>query len=229
MAVSGTAAGHGAGPAQVWTWACCWLRAGGHLPPQGAPERGTGGALRRAGRALQDARASPSRSCLHCCPRSHCWLRLAGAPGVRWGRQATRGSWAGLRPGLAAGRSSRGHCAAAWHSHHCCIASWRQASRPWSRQGATGTGSAPAPLARTGTCSAAWSVVLRAALCSHRGPKHCPHPGLCRGQGTPAATEDPRCAPRHRGLAGRGKQAPWPPGSQQAVLCEKPSRGSRPH
>lgn len=140
----------------------------------------------------------------------------------------TRGSWAGLRLGSAARRSSRGHHAAAWHSRHCCIASWRLASRPWSRRDATGTGSAPAPRARKGTGSAAWSVVLRAALCSHRGPKHCPHPGLCGSRGTLAATEDPRCAPRYGGLAGRGKRAPRPPGSQQAVPCEEPSRGSRP-
>jgi hypothetical protein len=223
MAGNGTGAGHDAGLAQVWTWGCCWLKEGGHPHLQGAPVRETGGAW-RVGRAPQRTRKDQSLCCSHCCLRSHCWLRLAGVPGERWDHWVTQGSWAGLCSCFPARQCSQGHCSAAvWHSHHCCTASWRPESKPWSHQGAMEIGSVPAPLALTRTGSDAWLVVLLVALCSHRGPRCCPRPGP-RMDLVTLASRDPWCELHH--TAGKGKQGLLPPGFQQAVSHARLSRGS---
>lgn len=140
-AVIGSGAGAAAGRAQVCTARCPHLR--------GAPVTGTGGAARTAHRDPQDTREGLSST--PCCPQSHYWLRLAGALGVKWGQ--SRGGFCRVTQWSLAG----------WCSRRCGTASWRLESRPWSRQGATGTGSGPAHPAPTETGSVAWWAVPRVA------------------------------------------------------------------
>lgn len=214
--MSGTGAAHGAGPAQAWTWGCCWPRAGECPHLRVAPVRGTGVASRRASRALRNTRAGLSLHCPRCCPRSRCWPRTAGAWRVRWDRSTTRHSSAGQRRGFPA----------MLRSHRCCTASWRLESRPWSCQGARGTGSAPAPQVLTGTGNVAWSVGPWTSLYFHWGPQCWLRPGPHLGPGTLAATEDPWCEQQQTGLAGSRNQVSWLPGFQRAVLHLRPSRDS---